>query len=1538
MRKIGFVALCILAVNLSFGQSYPADKEKFVKTLQGLTNDYLTKEQREFMNDKFQPALVKLNTFPDKYFNIMVANANAMEAKKLKAYPDIFNYVFSVYSFVENKQPEASFTAWQASIDKLLEAKNVKKFSDFIETSAGFFSRKALIEGSNESWFAYGNYVFEFTDKPLIRFTDIRLVCGFINKDPKKDEPRFLDSIVVYNTSGTFDPISKKWDGRSGKVDWVKVGLPNSETFAELKGYDINMKTELLSCDSVMLTSPYFPGKKILGKYSDRAVRPTNGSTKSFPNFISYDRKLVVKEIRPQMDYTGGFVMEGNRVSGQGTEKEPANLTIYRNSKPFIITNSQNYTFSKEQIISPVAKVYIKVSDQDTIFHPGVNFRYVSDTDVVYLTRGTNGISIAPFKDTYHELEQYVPVIQWDRKSNELILAYPPFSNNEQRQARFESTNFFDQAMYDRLQGVDQNHPLALIYNYCYKHDEFYVTEGTIATSLNKTVEQCRSLILELAALGFLTYDSESRMVLVNKKTENFVKSRAGRMDFDNLMFVSDLRPKSLEKSKEEIAADENLRYVDSIYKIQNKERSLKKNFGTISLTNLEMKLVAVDKVSLSDIQSTFVLPNKGDVLIKANRNFEFSGWVNSGKLQTMTKVASYDYAANKVFLTETGTSTYRVRPLKKEDGVQSILMNSSVEGITGELLVDAPNNRSGAKADLGFPKLVSAKPTKIFYNSPYIYKGAYDSLRFFYKVDPFDMDSLDNFSEKSMSLKGELTSAGIFPVIRQDVKIMNDYSFGFSTKAPEGGYVFYGTKAKYDNQILLSNNGLQGKGKIDYIQSTSESINLFTFLPDSTVGFAKFVNKPLEIGVQYPDVKSDEAYITYVPKGNLLKAASTSRADLEMFNGEAKMKGVTMIRPTGMTGMGIISMQKAQLGSDLFKFKRWDVDADTSIFNLTNPYKEEGESDLAMSTANFSAHVSYKDRKGEFKSNAGEQIMTFDINQYICKMDMFTWLMDQDELEMETKQKGKTSDISINSDLDLVVPNFYSIHPKQDSLQFRAPKAKFSQKEKTITCTKTEFIDVADARIFPDSMKVIIRKKADMDPLKNSVIVANYITKYHTFTKAETKITARRAYNATGIYPYYDSDSAKTLIAMDKITVDSSYQTIATGSIKPDANFKLSSQFDYYGTVNVKAANPRISFSGATRINHSCEKFAKSWMSFSAEIDPKNIQIPVTNTMKSLDGKNLSAGIVWHDSRAKDSIRLYPTFLSELEAPTDPIAMTATGLLQYDFTTKEYQISTKEKFANRAVAGNFLALNTETCSLNGDGVINLGMDYGPITVDAVGTISYDQTTGVTDLNTTMRFNIPMDKGVWQGLGDRIVAYEGSKPIDIDNTTLDLAIVNWQDQKTADKLKQDYTLSEDKKLKKVPDAFEKSIVITGVRLKTIPTSQDTKGLMSSVEGAGIVNLYGQGVMRQVIFRSLFEQLYSGNGDHFAFNMDVPGGSYYMCDYSMIKDEGKFAIYTSDAELAAAINAIKEDKRKEKNFMYEISTNSVLLAKLNRIFE
>lgn len=1535
MKKWGLLLVVILTTPLVFAQSYPEEREKFVKTFSTLTSEYLEKDQKDFIKDELSVALLKSTDFPDSYFKQMVATCNLMEAKRLKIYPEIYNYVFSVYSFVKNKQPQSSFTAWHSSVDKLLEAKNINKFKDFIDLSAGFFSKGMLASSSNEEWYFYGSYVFEYTDKPLIKFTEGRLVCGFPNKGAKKNEPRFIDSLVVYKTNGVYDPILKKWIGKGGVLNWVKVGFKENETFAELNHYDVSMKSNAIKADTALLTSPFFPGKKIKGTLNDRAFRIIREADKNYPQFISHERKLAINNVLTDMDYVGGFSLQGASFVGLGNTQDPAQLTIKKDGKKFLVAKSQFLDIRPEKIQSNITKITLFVGEKDSITHPGVGFKYIKDSNYVELSRGKSGVLQSPFTDSYHQLEWYVQKVVWNRTSSDLVFTYEFGTSQEQRIARFESTNFYDGRLYDRLQGMDQVHPLAALYNYCYKYDEFVLSEGKAATALGKTVEQVKSQLLDLASYGFISYDTENKIVIVNQKTKTFIEARAGKRDYDNLMFVSDMRPKP-KYSPEQLKDNPALQKVAANDSLLSLKRRLYTQFGKLNLKTMEINLEAVDRVTISDMQASFVLPENAKVTVSKNRDFKFKGWVSSGKFEINAEDASYSYETNKINLMKTNQSYFRAKPLSQADGNKSIALGSAIHGIVGEIIIDDPTNRSGMKKNITqYPILKSTKTSKVYYNQQNLYKGAYDSARFYYTCLPFEMDSLDDFSEKSFRLKGELVSAGIFPVIKEDLRIMPDYSLGFSTTAPPEGHVFYGTKAMYKNKIVLSNNGLQGAGVINFVHSISDS-KAFTFLPDSTLGYAKFENKPIEAGVQFPDVNSPDAFITYVPRQNVLKASSTQKNDLVFFGGEAKMKGTAIIQPTGMTGFGIIMMDKANLGSDIFKFKRHEVDADTSIFSLKNTFQEPGEDPLAFKSDNVKGNISFKDRKGEFVSNNGESLITFPVNQYICKMDMFTWMMDKDEMDLSKNEKQ--ADISINTDLNLKKPNFFSIHPQQDSLAFLASKARFSMKDKTIYCSKTEYVDIADARIYPDKMELTIRKKAVIDPLVNSKIVANYVTKYHTFMNATTEIFARRNYKSVGDYPYYDADSVKTIIRMDRIYVDSSYQTNAVGVVKSDAGFKLNKYFDYYGDMNVKAANPLITFAGATRINHNCDKFTKSWMSFKAEIDPKNIQIPVSTSMKSLDGQSLSAGIVWRDSRMKDSIRLYPTFLSALESASDPIFITATGVLQYDFNSKEFQIGPKEKLANRNEAGNYIALHTESCSMNAEGVINLGMDYGDISVDAVGYVTYDQNTGQTDVNSTMRFNLPMDKGAFESVGQRIVDYEGSKPLSFENTNLEQALLTWSGRKVSDKFKSDYTLSEDKKVKRMPDEFEKSIVITGIRLKSTPASKDVKGLISSLESAAIVNLYGKPVMRQVVCRSLFEQIYSNNGDHFTMYIQVPGGPNYLMDYSMLKRDGTLNLLTNDIELSNTINSLKEDKRKNKGFMYQISTNSVFLGKLSAIFE
>ena len=180
------------------------------------------------------------------------------------------------------------------------------------------------------------------------------------------------------------------------------------------------------------------------------------------------------------------------------------------------------------------------------------------------------------------------------------------------------------------------------------------------------------------------------------------------------------------------------------------------------------------------------------------------------------------------------------------------------------------------------------------------------------------------------------------------------------------------------------------------------------------------------------------------------------------------------------MTGEGIMYFGKGEMLSYGYKYLYDAINADTSEFKLNT--MEDQVKEMAFKTQNVNAHVDFTNRKGEFKSNAGESFVQFPDNMYICYMDQFNWYMDNDDLEMES---GSTGDINIDTDLDLSGSNFFSVHPDQDSLNFKSPKARFDIKKKKIYCDKVEFIRVADARVFPDSGKVLIKKKAKIKTVR---------------------------------------------------------------------------------------------------------------------------------------------------------------------------------------------------------------------------------------------------------------------------------------------------------------------------------------------------------------------------------------------------------------------------------------------------------------------
>ena len=120
------------------------------------------------------------------------------------------------------------------------------------------------------------------------------------------------------------------------------------------------------------------------------------------------------------------------------------------------------------------------------------------------------------------------------------------------------------------------------------------------------------------------------------------------------------------------------------------------------------------------------------------------------------------------------------------------------------------------------------------------------------------------------MRFPGTFESADIFPVFPDTLTMMDDYSLGFERETPVDGFPLYGGKAKYNNKIYLSNEGLKGDGKLEYLTSITKSNEIY-FFPDS-ISFLftqEFVLNKVTDGIEFPSEKIQKLldYMNHIMK-----------------------------------------------------------------------------------------------------------------------------------------------------------------------------------------------------------------------------------------------------------------------------------------------------------------------------------------------------------------------------------------------------------------------------------------------------------------------------------------------------------------------------------------------------------------------------------------------------------------------------------------------------------------------------------------------
>jgi hypothetical protein len=1476
--KIKILFIFLISTSNVFAQTvknFTQDAEKFPLELQSFLED-ADKKQANDMMEEFNLTWSS-GKFSSKQKESIIKTANAMLKKRLKAIPDFFNYVSTLNTFAKSSQSTESFSAWQSSLEKLLQLP-ARHFSSYLVICRNLFRDNTLYESPSTNWHSNNsNYSFEFDSVPKIIFPSLSLICSARG-----------DSSIINETKGFLYPTLHVFYGTGGKVDWNRAGWDPTIIKAELKNFVIDVSGSEFSADSVVFYNSTYFNSPLIGKYTDKILANTKPENASYPRFESYTTGLSIKNVVPDVDYRGGFSMHGNRMLGSGTSEDNATLTFYREKKPFLLAQGLRFSIRKEQLTSDNASVKI-FFEKDSIYHPGVTFKYIVKDREVALIRGEEGKSKSPYFDSFHAVDMYFDGLYW--KIDEPLINLKMISGTGESKATFESSNYFRQHRFLRLQGLSEIHPLFSIKQYATKHDTKIIYTEDLAKEMRMPDSEIRSLLIRLSNEGFVTYDANDDKITVKDKLYYYLLANTGKTDYDVIQFESI------------ISAQSN---------------------ASINLLNFEMTLRGLAPIILSDSQNVVLYPKDQEIKLHKDRDFDFAGRVHAGRFDFYGKSFSFDYHNFKINLDNVDSLRLKVEsedPSEVDEyGRRKLLSVKSVlENITGDLLVDFQGNKSGKQDYPNYPIFNSKKDSYVNYDKASIQNGVYDKDKFFFHLDPFTIDSLDNFSRAGLKFNGEFVSAGIFADFRDTLRLQTDLSLGLTRSTGPEGWAAYGGKGNFTNKLNLSNEGLHGDGTLTYLTSTAESDD-FLFLPDSmNSDVNKFNNKKETIAsVEFPSIKAENVYVHWEPKNDFMDVR-TKEVKMDMYDGQASLKGGVKLKPSGLEGDGIMTFVGSELESTLFKYKGDDFGADTSEFRLSSDNSEA----LAITTKNVNSKIDFKKRIGEFNSNGGGSFVNFPLNQYVCFIDRFKWFMDEKEIEFSSNDQDAATDTS--SGVSLQGSEFISIEPRQDSLRWKAPYARYSLRDYLIKAEKVALIQTADALVLPDSGKVVVERYAKMRTLKDARIVANTITKYHSIYNATVDILGRKKYEGSGDYDYIDENDIKHNFHLSKIGVDSVFQTYADGELTDTAGFPLSPEFLFKGNVHLSASQEFLTFSGYAKPNVHCEKIQKNWIRFSNEINPDKIYISF-NTPVTDNGTKLSAAI----AQTSDSTGIYAAFLMPKQRVADLELISASGVLYYDKEFSQFRITTKEKLLKPGIAGNFLSLDDKKCFVFGEGKLDFGSDLGQVTLQTVGTVNNNLNNDNTtfDLLATIDFFFSDDalKIMSTNLANSSSVFPTQ---DAGRPTFEKGLTELIGKEKADKLLSELNLYG--AFKKIPEELRHTLFFTELKLVWNNTTRSYRS-----EGPiGLGSIDKTNINRKI--NGSIEIIHKKSGDAINIYLEPDNAQWYFFSYS----RGLMQAISSVSTFNDEINKMKPEKRVSKvkdkaDFEFIMSTERAVKNYLKKV--
>ncbi|MCQ2251253.1 MAG: hypothetical protein MJZ66_09115 [Bacteroidales bacterium] len=1452
---------------------------------------------------------LRTKTISDNYRTKIVEIMNGFIKKRASTNPHMYYLIRAVNGFWNSGKVD-QFDSWAQFLNGMVGERttSMTRITEVTMFTTNLLEQNYIAGNEKTKVWYMNNNSFKINIKPDEEGENTIFVT--FDKGDLRCKQNSDSTLAIYGTSGEFCFKSHTWKGKNGKVDWQRGNLSADSIYAELGAYEIDTKGGEVVAHNVDFYNKKYFSKPIKGDYNDKVVLNSTGEKARYPKFKSKDSNIEIKNLAKDIDYVGGYAQNGVLFNGQSVDSSQwAALVFKYKDEPLIKAEAQAIVFGLNKLEAQEAKVTIYLTKDKTITHPGLKVKYNSETEKLTLFKGNTGMENAYYNDNFHNLSIDINEIQWQHNDTTLYLLTRGAA--KRKYATFESEYFYDEELYNQMMALDRTHPLVSLVkceeSVCCK--EFSVKDlqryfyEINQQSLSEV--QVHQLLLQMSFNGYVDYNPYTRIATIKQKTYNYNANHAKKRDYDAIFI------------KTKVAEDKN---KDIKSRPQGEEVE-----ATINLNNKDLTIFYPDEFMISKARMVKVKPNQ-PIVIHEGLDMDISGKIEAGLTDFYGKRFQFDYDKFVINIPESDSMsmlTVNYDEATKREKIDSV--KSVFENITGTLMIDEYNNKSGNKENTGLPKLVTRDTSHVYYDN--LISGDYDRSKFYMEVYPFDLDSMNFLSMNGVHAKGKFVS-NIFPDLDVTLTVQEDQSMGFELEAPPEGYELYNGKAKYFNKVTLNSQGLMGDGEIHYLTATAKA-DQFQFYPDLVFGDCNsMVIKPVNKsqigqhpGVQeeYPDMESPKCQLLWKPHEDKFSSISRDTA-IALYGKSVNFNGSIDLTPKGMFGNGELLYYGTGTFSEMFTLKNSTYMAKRATFcNFDSQHP--GDKEGFFYTDKYDISTDFNTQKAEFVASSDTMNLHFPQHKYDQTTSFFEWNIGTNAYEFgHSLSTQKDRVVRTQDDFNKAKRELNGIKPlwggvtmssHKDTLTYGAYFSSFNNEENVLHVHEPGEIVVVDSRIDPSGI-IDITLGGKISKFDNAVITASRDSLFHKIIGTTVSIRDKYYFKAVGgQYEYNGSNQGISYLDLDsmeirRIKLDTAASapkklvSFGLGSVKEEQEFMLSPQFMFVGKYSYMGTTPGIKFNGFSFIKQTCDSTVQPFK-FEGNINPDNVVFPISEKVIDQNKRRLYTGFYFNE----DSLKIYPIFMGHKWNVKDSAVFHTGKGLTYNEEKREFRVAPRRRLNNEEQPENYAVLYKNLCDMYGEGDIQTNANLAPLKLTTKGEIYYKRDANQFSFNNMLALDFHIKNDVMKMMTDDINECYNLRPVTLNSAKIKKRL-QFIVGDTVHKMLDDYALTGE--VGKIPHSLQVPIVLADMQMywDSASTSFKSSGEIGVAFINGTpVNKYMNGKVQIVHNRR--------RGDQITIFLQPTSTKWYYFNYNA----GFMYCLSSNDEFNEKIIATKEKERVKK---------------------